>query len=158
MPTRSSQLAERLKTFNDELTAFVREVPDDKWGVTCSEDWPVGVTARHIGVGHYAIQELVEMIINHNELPPFTEEEVRREANAHSRDHADCTRQEVLGILQTNGSALIDFVSELSDFDLAQKAYLGLAGRKLTAQEFVEQVVLESGGQHLQSMKAAVGS
>ncbi|MCF8107158.1 MAG: DinB family protein [Desulfohalobiaceae bacterium] len=158
MSTRSRQLTDRLKAFNDELTAFVANLSQDQWKAICSEQWPVGVTARHIGAGHYAIQELVEMIVNHNQLPPFTEKEVREAANAHARDHAGCSKQEVLDILEKNSSALIDFVSRLNDFDLAQKAYLGLAGRKLTAQEFVEQVVLESGGEHLQSMKAAVGS
>ncbi|MCF8104210.1 MAG: hypothetical protein K9K64_01895 [Desulfohalobiaceae bacterium] len=84
--------------------------------------------------------------------------EVREAANAHARDHAECSKQEVLDILGKNSSELIDFVSGLSDFDLEQKAYLSLAGRKVTAAEFVEAVVLESGGEHLQSMKTAVDS
>lgn len=158
MSTRSRQLVDRLTAFNDELTAFVGNLSDDQWNAICSEQWPVGVTARHIGAGHYAIQELVEMIVNHNQLPPFTEEEIREAANAHARDHAQCSKQEVLDILGKNSSALIDFVSRLSDLDLAQKAYLSLSGRKVTAAEFVEDVVLESGGEHLQSMKTALGS
>ena len=79
-------------------------------------------------------------------------------ANAHARQHAACTQDEVLGLLRRNGAALVDYVAGLSDAELDRTGHLALAGGKMSAQQFIEAVILSSGGEHFASMKAAVGS
>ena len=154
--SRARQLADRLQAFNDDVTATVQALSPEQWLRTCREDWPVGVTARHIAVGHYDIIEFVRMIVRDNRLPEFTEEEVRQAANEHAQKHADCTQQEVLDLLRENAASLIDFVSGLRDDELEQRAYLSLAGQKVSAENFIREVVLNSGGEHLESIKAAL--
>jgi hypothetical protein len=78
-------------------------------------------------------------------------------ANEHARQHALCTREEVLGVLRRNGAALVDYVAGLSDAELERTGHLALAGGKLSAQQFIEAVILKSGGEHFSNMKAAVG-
>jgi hypothetical protein len=155
---RARQLADRLQAFNDEAIHIVQALSSEQWTRICREEWPVGVTARHIAVGHYDIIEFVRMIVRENILPDFSEEEVRQAANEHARKHADCTQQEVLDLLRENAAALIDFVSGLRDDELEQRAYLSLAGQKVSAENFIREVVLNSGGEHLESIKAALKS
>lgn len=79
-------------------------------------------------------------------------------ANAHARQHAECTRKDVLEILRRNGAALVDYVAGLTESELDRSGHLALAGGELTAQQLIEAVILKSGGEHLANMKAAVES
>jgi len=77
-------------------------------------------------------------------------------ANEHARQHAACTREEVLEMLRRNGSAIADYVAGLSDADLDRTGHLALAGGKITAQQLIEAVILKSGGEHFASMQGAL--
>jgi hypothetical protein len=159
MSQKAKALAGRLQAFSDEVVAFVEGCSEKNWKKTCEkEQWPVGVTARHIGAGHFEAIELARMIVKGEKLPEFTMEQLVAMANEHARQHAACTREEVLEILRRNGAALVGYVSGLSDAELERTGHLALAGGKLTAQQLIEAVILQSGGDHFASMKAAVGS
>jgi hypothetical protein len=156
MNQRAKDLAQRLKAFNDQVITFVENCGDKDWHKVCTwEEWTVGVTARHIGSGHYRVIGLAKMIINGEQLPEFTEEQVNESGNQHARKHADCTREEVLDVLRKKGASLVDFVTGLEDVELESKGHLGLADGEITTQQFLEYVILQSGGEHLANMKAA---
>ena len=157
MSQRAKDLAQRLKAFNDEVISFVKNCSDEDWRKVCTwEDLTVGVTARHIGSGHFRVTGLAEMMINGEKLPDLTEEQVNESGNRHARKHADCSREEVLEVLEKNGASLVDYVSGLDDAKLDTKGYIGLAGGDVTTQQFFEYVILQSGAQHLVNMKTAV--
>jgi hypothetical protein len=158
MSERAKKLVERLRAFSDELIAFVEGCSEKNWKKMCKEEWPVGVTARHISAGHFEAVGLARMIVKGEKLPEITNEELVEMANAHAREHAACTREEVLGVLRRNGTVLVDYVAGLSDAELDRTGHLALAGGKLTAQQLIEFVILGSGGEHFASMKAAVES
>jgi hypothetical protein len=61
-----------------------------------------------------------------------------------------------LGVLRRNGSDLVGYVAGLSDAELDRTGFLALAGGELSAQQFIEAVILKSGEQRYASMKAAV--
>jgi hypothetical protein len=65
-------------------------------------------------------------------------------------------KEEVLGVLRCNGKALVDYVAGLSDAELDRTGHPALAGGEVTAQQLMEMVILQSGGEHLAHMKAAV--
>ncbi len=156
MNQRAKDLAQRLKAFNDQGIAFVENCGNEDWHTVCTwEEWTVGVTARHIGSGHYRVIGLAKMIINGEKLPDITVEQVNESGNKHARKHADCNREEVLEVLQEIGTSLVDFVTGLDDTELDSKGHLSLAGGEITAQQFLEDVILQSGGEHLANMKAA---
>jgi hypothetical protein len=156
MNQRAKDLAQRLKTFNDQVIAFVENCGDEDWHKMCTwEEWTVGVTARHISSGHFRVIGLAKMFINGEKLPELTVEQVNELGNKHARKHADCNREEVLEILQKNGTGLADFVGGLDDAELDSKGHLALAGGEVTTQQFLEYVILQSGGEHLANMKAA---
>ena len=156
MNQRAKDLAQRLNTFNDQVVAYVKNCSDEDWHKECTwEEWTVGVTARHIGSGHYRVIGLAKMIINGEKLRDLTAEQVNESGNQHARKHADCTREEVLDVLQKNGTSLVDFVTGLDETELDSKGHLSLAGGEITTQQFLQYVILQSGGEHLANMKAA---
>ena len=157
MSGQAKDLAKRLQVFNDEVIAFVGNCSEEDWLKSChKEEWTVGVTARHIAAGHYRIKSLAGTIIDGGALPEITPEEVVRNANTHAREHAGCTREEVLGLLKENGRALVDYVSGLKDEELARSARFSLVGGEISAGKFLETVILSSAGGHFTSMKEAV--
>jgi hypothetical protein len=117
----------------------------------------VGVVARHIGAGHYAIIDLAQMIVDGVVLPPLTGEQIVQMANEHAREHADCTKAEVLEILKTNGEKLAQFAAALGDDELDRTGFLLMLDRDVSTRQFIEAVILQSGGEHLRNMRAAKG-
>ena len=110
MSQRAKQLSERLRAFTDEVIAFAAGCSEKNWKKVCAaEQWPVGVTARHIGAGHFEAVNLARMIVNGQKLPEITMDQLVGMANEHARQHAECTREEVLGVLRRNGAALVDY-------------------------------------------------
>ena len=157
MGDNAKALAERFRAFNQEVISFVEGCSDSDWQKMCTdEEWPVGVTARHIGAGHYGALDLVKRIVDGEPLPEITADQLVEMGNAHARKHAGCSRQEVLDILKSNGSRLEAYVAGLSDEAVEEKGHLALAGGEVSAQTLIELVVLQSGAEHLESMKKAV--
>jgi len=156
MSRRAEELAGSLRSFNNEVVAFVENCTPASWNKVCAwEEWSVGVTARHIGAGHYAAMSMAKMIVNGDKLPELTMDQITESANQHAREHADCTTQEVLEILREAGEAMIEYVGGLSDVELDRTGYLAAIGGELSARQFIENVVLQSGGEHFANMKAA---
>jgi hypothetical protein len=157
MNARSQALAERIQGFNLEMTACVRNCSDEDWQRVCkAEDWTVGVVARHVGDGHYRVVELAKMIIAGAPLPDWSMDAVVQMANDHAREHADCSRGEVLGILDANAGALTEFISGLSEDELDRQGHMALIGGNISVQQILEMLILQSGGDHLKSIRATI--
>ena len=157
MNQNTQELADRIRAFNDEVIAFVEQCTGEQWQKVCAwEEWSVGVTARHIGAGHFEAIGLAEMIITGQKLPELTMEDFRQMGNQHAREHANCTREEVLAILRKNGAAAADFVVGKTDAELDRQAFLSVTGGDVSARQLLEYVILDSGGEHLANMKSAV--
>lgn len=157
MTSKAQQLAEQLDQFNETLIQFIQSVPETHWRQPCKgEQWSIGVVARHIGVGHYSSMGLAKMIIAGTPLPELSEEQLTQMANDHAAKHADCTREEVLSILATKGREIVDYVAGLSDSDLAAGTDMAVFGGKVTARQLLKTIILKSGGEHLESMRAAL--
>jgi len=157
MGDRSKRLAERFKSFNEEVISFVESCTEADWGKIGVEDWPVGVTARHIGASHYSAISGAKMIVNGEKVPEMTMEQITESANRHAREHAGCTKPEVLEILRDRGGKMIEFAGGLKDSELDETGYLPALGGNTTVEKFLEVVILRSANEHFQSMKAAVG-
>jgi DinB superfamily len=159
MNQRTKELAEGLHAFTEDVIGFVERCSEKNWKKVCEkEEWTVGVTARHIGAGHFEAVGLARMMVNGEKLPEFTMEQLVEMANEHARQHAECTKAEVLEVLRRNGAALVDYVAGRSDAELDRTGHLALAGGELSAQQLIEAVILKSGGEHFANMKAAVES
>jgi len=159
MSERAQELAKSLRAFNRGVMAFVDGCAEEQWNKVCAwEQWSVGVTARHIGAGHYTILDLVKKIVAGEKLPEITAAQIVEMANRHAVEHADCKKTEVLEVLEKNGEMLAAYVAGLRDAELDRSSHLALVKGNVTAQQIVEMVVLQSGGEHLANMKIAAGS
>jgi len=157
MSRRSDILAERLKAFNDEVVRFVENCSEEDWHKTCPwEQWSVGVAARHIGAGHFSAIGLAKVILETGRLPDLTMDEIVKMANQHAREHAGCSRAEVLDILKKQGRTTIDYISSLADEDLDKTAFFRVIEKDVSVQRYIENVILEAGGQHFNNMKEAI--
>jgi hypothetical protein len=155
MSERAKSLAQRIQAIADEVLEVVRGCSPEDWGKRCeAEDWPAGVTARHIAAGHFETLGLTRMMVRGDPLPQFTREQVVSMANAHAREHAGCTPEEVIEILSRSAAALVDYVAGLEDSELDRKG--SFIGREMSVQQFLEAVILQSGGNHLASVRTAI--
>ena len=153
MDQRASELSKKLQNFSEELTELVQQLTDEDWKKELPfEQWPVGVALHHMAAGHLGITSLARMILNGEQLPEITMEGLKAMANQHARDHADCTKEEVLEILAKNSAEVVSFAAGLSDEELDRTGYLEATG-DVSTQKIIEYVVFMSAGEHLANIK-----
>jgi len=158
MSQRAKDLSKRIESFRDDVIAYVEALSSEEWNVKCDwEEWTAGVTARHIGAGHFGIFELAGMIVEGKELPPLTIDQINARSDKDSRAHSDCTKDEVLDALRENGAKLVAFIAGLSDDELDRKGSMPAFGGDVTVNQVIEFVIFQSAQQHFDSMKTAVG-
>lgn len=159
MTSAAQTLADQLGEFNDQLMAFVKEIPESGWKRRCQgEAWTVGVVARHIGVGHYGIIQLAERMVSGKPLPSLSHEKINEMGNTHAAKHADCTKEEVLSILAKKGRALVAYAAGLDDADLECRADMPTFGGTISVRQLLEGTILRSGGEHMESMRRALAN
>ena len=157
MSQRAKELSEQFMRFNKEVITFVEKCSDENWGKVCSgENWPVGVVARHIAAGHYSAFGLAKMIVEGKQLPELTNETIDQGNAQHAKKHANCTKEEVLGILREKGSSAAEYVAGLDDADLDRTTNLSVAGGTISAQQFIENIIIHSGTEHLTNMRSVI--
>ena len=155
--TNVQQLATRFDDFSQELLGFVRGCSDADWvKITPAEGWPVGVTARHVGVGHYPLIEWVQLIVDGQPLPGVTMDGVNQANDQHAREHVNCTKAEVIEILSTNAAKTLDYWTSLSDEDLERQSYLKLFDTDISAGDLFTALLIDIPTGHFESMKAAL--
>ena len=159
MSQRTKELVARFTGFNNEFIAFVDNCSDEDWRKVCSgEGWTVGVVAHHVAAGHFGAIDFVRMIVAGEAIPEITMEAIDQMNAQHAKEHANCTREEVLALLRKNGSAFAGYLEGLSEADLGRTGYFAAIGGDVSAQQLIEMVILQSGGEHLNSMKAVTGT
>jgi len=159
MSQKTKELVERFTAFKNDFIAFVDNCSDEDWRKVCSgEGWTVGVVAHHVAAGHFGAIDFVRMIVAGEAIPEITMETIDQMNAQHAKEHANCTREEVLALLRKNGSAFAGYLEGLSEADLARTGYLALIGGDVSAQQLIEMIILQSGGEHFDSMKAATGT
>ena len=159
MNQRTKELVERFTAFNNDFIAFVGNCSDEEWRKVCSgEEWTVGVVAHHVAAGHFGAIDLVRMIVAGEAMPEITMEAIDQMNAQHAKEHANCTQEEVLGLLRKNGTAFASYLEGLSEEDLVRTGYFAAIGGDVSAQQLIEMLILQSAGEHLESMKAATGT
>ncbi len=157
MGTCAEVMIEKFNAFNDEVIAAIENCSDETWRQLLEyEEWPVGVTFRHIVAGHYRITAMADMIIKGETLPNLTTDNIVAMGNQHAQKHAACTREEVLALLQTNSTVFVEFVQGLSDEKLGRKAYFTATEGEVSAEELIEFVIFQSAREHLGNLTKIV--
>lgn len=157
MSERTELLAERVRSFADEVIAFVEKMTDSDWIQTCEwEQWTAGMTAYHIGAGHLAIFELADRIVKGGELPQLTMDQINAMSNQQAEEKASCTKEEALERLRGNRDRMISYITGLNDNDLDLKGSMPAFGGEVTTEQIFEYIVFENAANHFDSIKKAV--
>ncbi len=150
-------LVQQFNKLNEDLLHFVETCDAANWNkVTLIEGWPVGVTARHIGVAHYPVIEWVQMIVQGTPLPPVTMDTIDQLNAQHAEAHRDCTQKEVAALLQRNHAKVIVYLQTIDDADLARQGYLKLFDADVSAAQLFTTILLKSVATHLDSLKKSI--
>jgi hypothetical protein len=158
MSERAKDLSKRIALFTDDVVAYVDGLTAEDWRKVLDwEEWTAGVTARHIGAGHFRIFELAGMMVAGKELPQLTMDQINEMSNKDSREHSDCSKDETLEALRTNGAELAVFVAGLSDDELDRKGSMPAFGGEVSVDQLIEYVIFQSAQEHLDNIKTAVG-
>ena len=158
MSQRAKEISERIKSFSDNVMAFVERLSEDDWRKVCeSEEWPVGATAYHLGAGHFAIFDMAGMIVRGEDLPPLTMDQINAMSDKQAREHADCTKADALEALRKNSAQMVAFVAGLTDEELDRKGSMPAFGGETTTEQLIQFTIFESAMRHFDSMKTAVG-
>lgn len=156
MGKKTKNIANKIEAFKDDVVSFVHTCTSEDWKKICRwEQWPVGVTACHIGSGHFTMDNMIGMIVNGEGFPQLTMDQINEMSKKQAQKLAGCTREDALELLEKNGTQLAKFVEGMSDEDLDRKANMAAFGGEVSTEQFIEYVFFQSGGQHLESMKAA---
>jgi len=158
MSQRAKHLSDRLKSFSNDVIAYVENLSEDDWAKVCEwEEWSVGATAYHLGAGHFAISDLAGIIIRGEDLPPLNMDQINEMSNKQAREHEGCTKAEALEQLRKNSAEMVAFAGGLTDDELDRKGSMPAFDGEVTTEQFIGFIIFESAAQHFESIKAAVG-
>ena len=159
MSQRAKDLSERLRSFGDEVIAFVENLNDQDWAKTGEwEQWGVGVIAWHLGAGHFGIRDWCDKIVRGEALPPLTMDQINDMSNGQARENANVTKDDALEALRTNSATMVAYVAGLTDEELDRKGSMPAFGGEVTTEQFIDFILIQNAAQHFKSMKAAVGN
>lgn len=154
MSTRSETLAAGVEAATTEVIATVEGMSDADWRGTTAEGWPAGFGAWHIADGLTSVMGLVGMVANGGPLPPITSEMLDAQNASNLALHRDCSRDEVLSLLQANGATVTAAIRALSDEQLNRTATLPLMGPQPVS---VAQLIEHGLTGHARGHLAAIG-
>ncbi len=155
--SRGEELATQFEATNASVIAAVDSLSEAQWGsLSAAEHWSHGVVAHHIAVDHEAIAGLVQTIATGGTVPPLDSDALDAINAEHAAEAANCTKEETLALLRTEGMSAASMLRGLSDEQLDATAILPLLGPEpVTAAQVVENVLVGHINMHLESLQSA---
>lgn len=156
---RAQDLARQFEQVNGELIALVEGCSDQDWHTICAgENWPVNVTAHHVAVAYPFIAQLVQAVAERRSANPPSREAINAQNAQHAEQFKDCTREEVLSLLQQNGASAVELVRGLSDRQLDTISIFATMGMaSFSTADLVERILIGHPRTHMRSIRAALG-
>jgi hypothetical protein len=123
METRSEELARQFETANNELITLVGQLNSEQWNARCpGQDWTVAQAACHLAEDHAVLAGFVRLVAEGQPLPYFEAADVHQINAEQVARNGDCTREQVLELLRTNGASAAAMVREFTDEHLTTAA------------------------------------
>jgi hypothetical protein len=157
MAQRAQGLAEQFAKANSEFIATVERCTDAQWRTTTAgEKWSVGVVAHHVAQSHRGIADAVRMLATSQPLPHLTFEMIHQGNAEHAKQHANTTKEETLRLLRDGGAHAATVVRGLSDEQLDRSGKVVADVPAMSAQQFIEGILIGHVHEHLGNIKAAL--
>ena len=155
--TRGEAYAARFAAANDEIIALVEGCTAAQWRQTCfDEERSVAVVAHHVGAVNGAFAGMVARLAAGETYSPKADWGKIHEANAqHAREYAAVEKAEALGLLRSNGEAIVAQLRAIPDATYDQHAG-NFGGNDMSVAQVTEFVVIGHTASHLVSIKGTV--
>ena len=158
MGARAEALAKQFETKAAEMTETLEKLTDVDWKkTTAGEKWSVGITAHHVAGAHEAIAGIVKTLASGQSVPGFSMAMLHDMNAKHASEHANCTRAETLALHKKGAAAAAALVRGLSDAELDKSGTVAKEMPVMTAQQFIENALINHVNEHLGSIRATVG-
>jgi len=161
MSNRSEVLATRLENGVRELVQLASTLNDEQWNTRISSHdiRTVGVVVHHVGTMYPIEIELAQKLAAGQAVEGVTWDAVHELNANHAREHANCTKEEAIELVQRNSRAAAAAVRALSDEQLDSAAGLSLNGDgPRTCQFMLEDHAVGHAWHHLLKIRKALGA
>jgi DinB superfamily len=146
------EITDRFRSVNADAVHLVRGLDDDQWRrATTVEGWPIGVTARHIALGHRQFAGWVQSMLAGGPVDPGDLDAANAE---HAARGIVADQTEVARMLSENGDAVLALLAGL-DAD-AVEGEVEFSGKVLPRVALLGASVRHVDG-HLGSIRATLG-
>jgi uncharacterized protein (TIGR03083 family) len=158
MGARADALAKQFEAKAAEMADTLEKLTDADWKrTTASEKWTVGVTAHHVAGAHEAIAGILKTIAGGQSMSGFSVSMLHDMNAKHATEHANCTRAETLAMHKKGAAAAAAVVRSLSDAELDRSGTVAAEMPVMTAQQIIENILINHVHEHLGSIRATVG-
>jgi hypothetical protein len=158
MASKAQALAKQFEGKAQDVATTIETLSDAEWSkVTASEQWPVGVVAHHVAMGHEAIGNIVKTVAAGQPMPHFTMDMLHEMNAKHAVEHARCTKAETLALHRTNAAAAASMLRGLSDEQLGKSGTVLAGMPPMTVEQIVSGILISHIDEHFGSIRATVG-
>ena len=156
MSEQAEALAAQFERANNELIDVIEGCSGEQWRSKCPDTgWSVGVTAHHVALDTPFVAGMLGAVASGQSFPPLAIGGADKANAQHAREHADCTKQETLDLLQREVPMAASLVRGLSDEQLARTAEVLAGAPPLSAEHVIQGFLINHVTQHLTSIRAA---
>jgi Mycothiol maleylpyruvate isomerase N-terminal domain len=153
---KAEKLATRFEQTAKDFGSKIQALSDSEWRAkTPEEGWTVAATAHHAAGSSGPIAMMAHAAATAGPMPPITPDGLNQMNLEHSKQFANCSKEETLKLLSETTPQAASVVRGLSDDQLANRAMLPL-GMELSAEQIIENVLIGHMAGHGASIAAAV--
>ena len=160
MSARAEKLTADFEKASADLVAAIESSTEQQWGAVCADgEWTQAYAAYHAAENMRGIAAMLRRLAD-GVPPPSTTASSWDEINAmnagQAKEHAVCTKQEVLDIIYRDVRAVAAMTRALTDEQLDRRNPPMMPGQpELTVQQFAEFVLVGHVSEHLKSITDA---
>jgi hypothetical protein len=158
MGAKSEALARQVETKAQEAAATLKTLSGEDWTrKTDAEGWTVGVTAHHLAGALEPVAGMVMAVVSGQPLGSFTTGMLDEMNARHAREHAHCTREETLALLEKGAATAAGTVRGLSDDQLTRSATVFTDAPPKTAEQVIVGGMITHIDEHFGSIRKTIG-
>jgi hypothetical protein len=158
MGAKAESLAKQFEAKVQEATALIEKLTDTDWKkVTSAEQWPVGVVAHHVAMGHEGISRIVKTVASGQPMPHFTLEMLHQMNATHAKEYANCTKAETVALHKKNAATAATVVRGLSDAELAKSGKALADAPAMSVESMVSGILINHIDEHFGSIRKTLG-
>ena len=158
MGAKAESLAKQFEAKVQEATAVIETLTDAEWKkVTSAEQWPVGVVAHHVAMGHEGISRIVKTVAAGQPMPHFTLEMLHQMNAKHAKEYANCTKAETVALNTKNAATAATVIRGLSDAELAKSGKALADAPAMSVESMVNGILINHIDEHFGSIRKTLG-